>query len=87
MVWEMMFPIRVVLKLSELCNPTCINTEAEAICFGWASVLEQRHSTVYDFDQFFKQKNQFITLSKQQHNIIIQTLNINQTQLSKCYIT
>ena len=43
MEWEMMFPdyiIRNVLKLSGLCNPNCISTEAEAICFGWASGLE-----------------------------------------------
>ena len=82
MGWKMMFLdyiIRNALKQSGFYNPNCISTKAEAICFGWASVLEQRHSTVYDFDQFFKQKNQFITLIKQQCNIIIQTLNINQT--------
>jgi len=38
-----MFPdyiIQKVYKHSGLCNPNCIRTEAEAIYFGWASVLE-----------------------------------------------
>ena len=51
--WKMMFPDYIIwnaLKQSGFYNLNCFSTEAEAICFGRVSVLEQQHSIVYDFD-------------------------------------